>query len=139
MVAVRAVPMRVGETEVLVETVQVTGTEQTSRVDEAVDGVREAFGRAQTAIVEVATSTVRMIEASGRKAARPDAVEVEFGLKFSAQGNVIVAGAAGEATLRVKLTYKGPGSGPRGGPDGTEQDSGTGADGQEPRRSPAGR
>ena len=29
-----------------------------------------------------------------------------FGLKFSAQGNVIVAGAAGEATLEVTLTYR---------------------------------
>jgi len=30
---------------------------------------------------------------------------VEFGLTFSAQGSVIVAGAAGEATLKVTLTY----------------------------------
>jgi len=33
-------------------------------------------------------------------------MQVKFGLKFSAQGNVIVAGAAGEATLEVALTYR---------------------------------
>ena len=48
---------------------------------------------------------------------RPDEVEVRFGLKFSAQGNVIVAGAAGEATLEVTLTYRHdpPGGGDDGG------------------------
>ncbi|MGH3830265.1 MAG: CU044_2847 family protein [Pseudonocardiaceae bacterium] len=37
---------------------------------------------------------------------RPDEVKVTFGLKFSAQGNVIVAGASGAATLEVTLTYR---------------------------------
>ena len=39
------------------------------------------------------------------RAVRPDQVEVTFGLKFSAQGNVVLAGASGEATLEVKLSY----------------------------------
>lgn len=97
--------MRVGEVELLVETTPVAGTEQTSKVDDAIEHVSEAFARAQVAIVEVATSTVAVIDNAAARAARPDALEVEFGLKFSAQGNVIVAGAAGEATLKVKLTY----------------------------------
>ena len=64
----------------------------------------EAFGRAQDAIVEVAKSTAEMIEKAGT-AARPDRVEVEFGLKFSASGTVIMAGVSGEATLRITLGY----------------------------------
>jgi hypothetical protein len=43
---------------------------------------------------------------------------VEFGLKFSAKGNVVVAGATGEATLKVTLTYdafKDPGASTDGG------------------------
>ncbi len=39
------------------------------------------------------------------RAVRPDQVEVTFGLKFSAHGNVVLAGASGEATLEVKLSY----------------------------------
>ncbi len=64
----------------------------------------EAFSRAQDAIVEVARSTAQMIEKAGA-AARPDRVEVEFGLKFSASGGVIMAGVAGEASLKVTLGY----------------------------------
>ena len=45
-----------------------------------------------------------MIDKAGA-AARPDRVEVEFGLKFSASGGVIMAGVAGEASLKVTLGY----------------------------------
>jgi Trypsin-co-occurring domain 1 len=106
----RVVAMNVGGTELRVETAPVAGSEQTSALGRAQDAVAEAFGGAQAAIVAVAESTVSTIGQLGRRAVRPDEVEVKFGLKFSAQGNVIVAGAAGEATLEVKLTYRrGPG------------------------------
>lgn len=38
-------------------------------------------------------------------AVRPEQVAVTFGLKFSAQGNVVLAGASGEATREVPLRY----------------------------------
>lgn len=38
-------------------------------------------------------------------ARRPDQLEVEFGLSFSAKGNVIVAGTEAGATLKVKMVY----------------------------------
>ena len=63
-----------------------------------------AFGRAQETIIAVAKSTADMIDKAGT-AARPDGLEVEFGLKFSASGGVIMAGASGEASLKVTLTY----------------------------------
>jgi NTP-dependent ternary system trypsin peptidase co-occuring protein len=106
VVAGRAIPVRVGAIELLVETMPLAGSEPTSRIDAAVDRVGGVFTRAQAAIVEVATSTVDTIEKAAVRAARPDQVEVEFGLKFSAKGDVIVAGAAGEATLKVKLVYR---------------------------------
>ena len=58
----------------------------------------------QDAIIEVAKSTAEMIDKAGA-GARPDRVEVEFGLKFSASGTVIMAGVAGEASLQVTLGY----------------------------------
>jgi Trypsin-co-occurring domain 1 len=105
--ASRLIPVRVGdiEVEVEVEAVPVAGTEPTSgRAARAAGSVLDAFGRAQDAIIEVAKSTAEMIEKAGA-AARPDRVEVEFGLKFSVSGTVIMAGVAGEATLRVTLGY----------------------------------
>jgi len=98
--------MQVGGVDLLVETVVVAGSEQTSALGRAQGAVAEAFCDAQAAIVAVAESTVDTIGQLGRRAVRPDEVEVKFGLKFSAQGSVIVAGAAGEATLEVTLTYR---------------------------------
>lgn len=102
----RLIPVRIGDIEIEVEAVQPAGTEATSgRTAKAAGNVLEAFGRAQDAIIEVAKSTAKMIDKAGA-AARPDRVEVEFGLKFSASGGVIMAGVAGEASLKVTLGYE---------------------------------
>jgi hypothetical protein len=101
----RLIPVRVGDIEIEVEAVTVAGTEPTAgRATRAADSVLEAFGRAQDAIIEVAKSTAQMIDNAGA-AARPDRVDIEFGLKFSASGGVIIAGIAGEASLKVTLGY----------------------------------
>jgi len=102
---VRLIPVRVGDVVIEVEAVPVAGTEPTSGMaSRAAGNVMEAFGKAQDAIVEVAKSTAQVIERAGA-AARPDRVEVEFGLKLSASGGVIMAGVAGEATLKVTMGY----------------------------------
>jgi hypothetical protein len=101
----RLIPVRVGDIEIEVEAVPVAGTEATAgRTEKAAGSVLEAFGRAQDAIIEVAKSTAQMIDKTGA-VARPDRVDVEFGLKFSASGGVIMAGVAGEASLKVTLGY----------------------------------
>jgi hypothetical protein len=124
--------MRVGGVDLLVETTTVAGTEQTSAMlDKAAGAVAQAFDRAQAAIVAVATSTVSTIGQLGRRSVHPEEVTVTFGLKFSAQGHVIVAGAAGEATLEVTLTYRRApeGAGPGGDPE-TEPEAGEGESGE---------
>jgi Trypsin-co-occurring domain 1 len=103
--ASRLIPVRVGDIEIEVEAVAVAGTEATSgRAERAAGSVLGSFGRAQDAIIEVAKSTAEMIERAGA-AVRPDRVDVELGLKFSASGTVIMAGMAGEASLKVTLGY----------------------------------
>jgi hypothetical protein len=62
----RLIPVRVGNIEIEVEAVPVTGTEPTSgRAARAADNVLEAFARAQDAIIEVAKSTAEMIDRAG--------------------------------------------------------------------------
>jgi hypothetical protein len=101
----RLIALRVGGVEIEAEAVVAAGTEPTAgRVGRVAGDVADAFGRAQETIVEVARSTAAVIERAGA-AARPDRVEVEFGLKFSASGGVIMAGVAGEASLKVTLSY----------------------------------
>ena len=105
-VASQLIPVRVGDIQIEVEAVRAAGTEPSSsgKTERAAGSVLEAFTRAQDAILEVAKSTAQMIDRAGA-AARPDRVEVEFGLKFSASGGVIMAGVAGEASLKVTLRY----------------------------------
>jgi hypothetical protein len=101
----RVMPLRVGDVELLVEVSHALGTERTSsKLERAQDALGDAFDRAKSAIVAVGESTVDVIDRMSQKA-RPHQVEVKFGLKFSAQGNVVLAGASGEATLDVKLVY----------------------------------
>jgi hypothetical protein len=101
----RVVSMRVGEVELLVETVPVAGSEQTSRLGEAGSQVLEAYERAQDAIVALGASVAETVQRLAGQAARPEQVRVEFGLRFTAAGSVFVASASGEAALRVSVTY----------------------------------
>ncbi|MEU6819815.1 CU044_2847 family protein [Streptomyces atriruber] len=105
--------MRVGEVELLVEAASVPGSEPTSRLRDAGQQVVASFDVARDAVVEIATSTAQAVGRLREQAVRPEQIEVEFGLKFSAQGNVIVAGASGEASVVVRMTYQAPTSGPR--------------------------
>lgn len=108
MVAGQVMALTVDGVELWVETTPVAGSEPTStRLDRAGEAVTGAFDRAQAAIVAMATATVATIDQLGQRAARPQQVQVKFGLKFTAKGNVIVAEASGEATLEVTLTYNG--------------------------------
>jgi hypothetical protein len=101
----RLIPVQVGDIQIEVEAISVTGTEPTSgRAARAAENVAEAFARAQDTIVEVAKSTARVIERA-EGAARPDRVDVEFGLSFSASGGVIMVAVAGAATLKITLGY----------------------------------
>ncbi|MFD7078256.1 CU044_2847 family protein [Nocardioides sp. NPDC059952] len=92
--------------ELEVEVARPAGSEDTGLGEKARDAMSGAFEHAQEAIVAVATSTVDTIEQLGSRTRQPDEVQVKFGLKFSAKGNVIVAGASSEATLEVALTYR---------------------------------
>lgn len=98
--------MRIGDVEVLVQTIPVPGTELTS--GDAAQRVLNAFDRAHDVIVATATSTAEVITKLATRAARPDKLEIEFGLGFSVKGNIIVAAGQADATLKVKLTYDTP-------------------------------
>ena len=103
----RLIPLRLGDVEVFVEVSPGVGSESTSTVADAAARLSESFARSQQAIVEMAVSTADMVRKATSRGARPDELVLEFGLRFSAQGHVIVASVAGEATLTVRLAYDG--------------------------------
>lgn len=99
------VPSEIGGVPVLVEALQVPGTEQTSRAEGATERLRDMFTRAQDVIEQITMSVMKSQERIAAHSRRPDCVELEFGLKFTAQGQVVVASAAAEASLSIKITY----------------------------------
>jgi Trypsin-co-occurring domain 1 len=100
------VPMKIDNITLLVEVAPTPGSERTSsHIDRARGAVTEAFERAQAAITAVATSTLSTITQLGHQGRRPSEVEIKFGLKFTAEGSVVVAGVSGESTLEIVLKY----------------------------------
>lgn len=63
--------------------------------------------RAAESVPECGRSAAEMIDKAGA-AAWPDRVEVEFGLKFAANGGVIMAGVAGEVAMRLNVDEGSP-------------------------------
>ncbi|MEU7798846.1 CU044_2847 family protein [Micromonospora arborensis] len=98
------IPVRVGDVELWVETARVAGTENTSTAGRT-QKVVDAFERAQDAIVAVSDQVARTVTRLAARSARPDRVDVEFGLKFSGKGDVIVASGSGEVALKVVISY----------------------------------
>ncbi|MDR7276552.1 CU044_2847 family protein [Catenuloplanes atrovinosus] len=99
------IPVRVGAVEVLLEAVPVAGSQETSAAGRVADYAAGAFERAQAVLEEAAVSTARTVGRIVARAGSPELVEVEFGVKVSAKGDVIVAGSTGEASLKVKIVY----------------------------------
>jgi Trypsin-co-occurring domain 1 len=98
-------PVQVGDVELLVETVLVPGSEHTASLDDAGEKVLDAFDRAQAAIVALAGKVAGTVDELTARAARPQRLEVQFGLSFSVEGRIIVAGATAEASLHVTVGY----------------------------------
>lgn len=101
----KPITTELGGVKILVETAQGAGSEFTSRSD---GPVKDLFERAQTVIEHIAASAVKVRDQLSENARTPDEIDVRFGLKFSAKGDIIVAGASSDASLEVKITYKSP-------------------------------
>jgi hypothetical protein len=95
----------VGGVPVLVETIAVPGTEPTAGRKTTAERAQEMFSRAQAVVEQFALTAVQIGERVAANGRRPDQLEVAFGLKFSATGDVVVASASTEASLSVKIVY----------------------------------
>jgi hypothetical protein len=101
----QVIAMHIDGVDVLVEASPSAGTEPTSVGSRAQQQVIDAFARAQDAIVAVSSTTASTVRRLAAKNARPNKVEVEFGLKFTAKGDVIVASGSTEVALKVTIGY----------------------------------
>lgn len=94
-----------GDGTVLVEIWPAHGSERTSveeRVEERAD---QAIKHASATVTRIATELTRAIRQMA-EIDRPQEFVTEFGIKFTAEGNAMIAKASAEASLKVTLTYR---------------------------------
>ncbi|HEX2313223.1 MAG TPA: CU044_2847 family protein [Thermomonospora sp.] len=70
--------------------------------DGVIHSVSERF---ETALLSTRVAAEKALAVFRDGALRPDAVELEFGVKLNAAAGAVIAKTAGEAHLRVKLTW----------------------------------
>jgi hypothetical protein len=110
------IPIRIGDVNVLVAAVRPDGWEQTSALDHARERVIDGFAKAEDAMVEIASRMASTINRMAERSVAPERLDLEFGLTFTLEGNVIVGSASGEASLKVTVSYdtrRGDGLAPR--------------------------
>lgn len=98
----RIAPLSIGDREILVEVVTPTGSQPTSRLQDAAGRVVDAFGEVEQAVRAICGRLISIAD----ELPEPADVEVQFGLKFTAEGNVVLAGASAEASLSITVKYR---------------------------------
>ena len=104
--ATRIVSTRIGQEDVLVETVVVPGTEKLSSKGRAVDRVQTMLDGAQSVIRSFAEETAGTVARIRQTVGSPDEVSVALGLSFATTGKIIIASSTASASITVTLTYK---------------------------------
>jgi len=93
-----------GET-ILIEAEPTFGSEQTTSADQALMKTQEAFERAKITVTSIAKSMAGSIKKLD-DAVTPDQFELEFAIKFGAEGQAILASTSAEASLKITMTYE---------------------------------
>ena len=88
---------------VIIEAQPVYGSEYTN-AQKAIEKVEDAFERARSTVNLVASGMIQTVRSMSEDLT-PDQFELEFGIKFSVDGTVLVASVSSETTLKVKLIY----------------------------------
>ncbi len=93
------------ETDKGVILIESTMSEKTGKIVQ-VGGIEKKLGKKLSDLLEVVEPIAdTVVKARDRLIKKPDAVSIEVGLSVTAEGNIFVAKATGEATLKVTLTW----------------------------------
>jgi hypothetical protein len=102
----RVEDLQFGDSTIAVCAVQLPGSEDTGIADKMRARAVDALARAEASICSVAKSGAHTAERLRENAGGPSTLEIELGLAFTVDGDVIVAGGSIEASLVVKLGYE---------------------------------
>lgn len=77
------------------------GTMEVGRPSEVAEKAKQSFEHAIDKIKPVADAVLRKL-----RDLQPDGLEVEFGVKLSAEAGAFLASAASEANFKIKMTWE---------------------------------
>ena len=92
-----------GET-VYLEVEPAFGSEKTTSASKTLERTKDAFEQAKTTVISIAKSMVSDLQKLDQKVT-PDEFTLEFAIKFTAEGDAVVAKAGSEASLKVTMKY----------------------------------
>ena len=95
--------------------VEGVGTRPGTRLVSRGDGVLRAAGTFEDALDGVRAAAEAALRVFRDGALRPDSVEIEFGVKMSAEAGAIIAKGSAEGQLTVKLSWSPGAAAPAGG------------------------
>ncbi|MDI6098812.1 CU044_2847 family protein [Actinoplanes sp. NEAU-A12] len=98
-------PAEINGVEVLVEVTKSAGSEPTSGFQRSAEKISDLLDRAQIVIEAIANSISETGQRIAQQASQANQIEIQFGLKFSAQGKIIIGASTAEGSLAVKMIF----------------------------------
>ena len=89
---------------ILIEVNSAYGSQPTTSVQNSVEKVGDAFEQAKGTIIHVSSSMVKAVRRLDQ-AVTPHEFTMEFGIKFTAEGTVMLASATAECNIKVTMKY----------------------------------
>ncbi len=102
------VQMRLGEdSTILVEIPEDAGLHKVGKLEKVLDATGKAFDQlVQTEIVENCKVLVGAFEQLKGQSLPPKKATAEFGLQFTAEGNIYMVKASGQATIKISFDWE---------------------------------
>ena len=91
--------------DILVEVDPLPGEMVEVGLEETIEKVTRSFTNLSQTIVNACKSFVNIIN-QVEEEARPDEMQIEFGIKLGAEGSVFVVKTSGEANFSISLSWK---------------------------------
>jgi len=100
----KPLPVKIDGQTVYFEVETASGFEEVGVPDDMLDKAEDAFDRTKDIVVSIAKGMVGAIRTLDEKLT-PDEFSMEFAVKLSGEGNVIVTKVGAEANFKISLKY----------------------------------
>jgi len=95
-----------GDEELLIEVVTSPGSEQASPIGKATSSALDNLEQIESKILKIGGRLADTVSKLKSKAGDPAEVSVQFGVRLTASGSVLVSSATGECSFLIQMKYR---------------------------------